>query len=38
MATKKYGGEAPEKVHEALHAENQGKLKSGSGQKVTSRK
>lgn len=37
--TKKYGDKASEKVHEALHEEKQGKLKSGtSGKKVTSRK
>jgi hypothetical protein len=35
----KYGDKASEKVHEALHEEKQGKLKSGrSGKKVTSRK
>ncbi len=38
MTTKKYGREASEKVHEALHAEKLGTLKSSSGQKVTSRK
>ena len=35
----KYGNKASEKVHEALHEEKEGKLKSGrSGKKVTSRK
>ena len=35
----KYGDKASEKVHEALHEEKEGKLKSGrSGKKVTSRK
>lgn len=35
----KYGDKASEKVHEALHEEKQGQLKSGrSGKKVTSRK
>jgi hypothetical protein len=35
----KYGDKASAKVHEALHEEKEGKLKSGrSGRKVTSRK
>jgi uncharacterized protein DUF6496 len=34
----KYGEKASEKVHAALHEEKEGTLKSGSGQKVTSRK
>ncbi len=36
MATK-YGAKAAEKVGAALHKEKQGMLKSGSGDKVTSR-
>lgn len=35
----KYGKKAEEKVHQALHEMEEGKLKSGkSGKKVTSRK
>ena len=35
----KYGKKSQEKVHEALHEMEEGKLKSGkSGKKVTSRK
>ena len=34
----KYGPKASEKVHEALHEQQAGKLKSGSGKKVTSPK
>lgn len=34
----KYGPKAQEKVHTALHEAKEGKLKSGSGKKVTSRK
>ncbi len=34
----KYSEKAQEKVHKALHEEKEGKLKSGSGAKVTSRK
>jgi len=34
----RYGDKAHEKVGEALHEMKQGKLKSGSGKKVTSRK
>lgn len=34
----KYSERAQEKVHTALHEEKEGKLKSGSGKKVTSRK
>ena len=34
----KYGPKAQEKVHKAMHETEEGKLKSGSGQKVTSRK
>ncbi len=34
----KYGDKAQKKVHKALHEMDEGKLKSGSGKKVTSRK
>ena len=34
----KYGPKAQEKVGEALHEAKQGKLETGSGKKVTSRK
>ena len=34
----KYSDKASDKVHKALHEEKEGTLKSGSGQKVTSRK
>jgi hypothetical protein len=34
----KYGKKAHDKVERALHEEKRGKLKSGSGRKVTSRK
>jgi hypothetical protein len=34
----KYGAKAAEKVATALHEEKEGKLKSGSGKTVTSRK
>lgn len=34
----KYGKKAQEKVEETMHEMKQGKLKSGSGKKVTSRK
>lgn len=34
----KYGPKASEKVEKALHEMKEGTLKSGSGQKVTSRK
>ncbi|WP_316831659.1 DUF6496 domain-containing protein [Pedobacter aquatilis] len=34
----KYSKKAGEKVEKALHEEKQGKLKSGSGKKVTSKK
>lgn len=34
----KYGPKASEKVEKALHEMKEGKLRSGSGQKVTSRK
>ena len=37
MATK-YGKKASDKVEENLHEMKRGKLKSGSGKKVTSRK
>ena len=37
MATQ-YGAKAKEKVSAALHEEKRGTLKSGSGEKVTSRK
>lgn len=36
--TTKYGPKAQEKVEKVMHEWKQGKLKSGSGQKVTSRK
>jgi hypothetical protein len=34
----KYSEKAQDKVHQALHEEKEGTLKSGSGEKVTSRK
>mgnify|MGYP003439516407 CR=1 FL=1 len=34
----KYGPKAQEKVHKTLHEMEEGKLKSGSGKKVTNRK
>lgn len=34
----KYGDKAEKKVHKALHEMEEGKLKSGSGKKVTNRK
>ena len=34
----KYSQKAGEKVEEALHEEKEGKLKTGTGKKVTSRK
>ncbi|MCE3255760.1 MAG: hypothetical protein K0R25_1254 [Rickettsiaceae bacterium] len=34
----RYGKKAQEKVEEAMHEMKRGKLKSGSGKKVTSRK
>lgn len=34
----KYSEKAHDKVHEALHEQKEGALKSGSGKKVTSRK
>lgn len=34
----RYGKKASEKVEQAMHERKQGKLKSGSGQKVTSKK
>ncbi|EHQ31108.1 DUF6496 domain-containing protein [Mucilaginibacter paludis] len=34
----KYSAKAQGKVHEALHEEKEGTLKSGSGKKVTSKK
>lgn len=34
----KYGPKASEKVEEAMHEMKEGKLRSGSGKKVTSRK
>ncbi|WP_439519268.1 DUF6496 domain-containing protein [Hydrogenophaga sp.] len=34
----KYGPKASEKVEEAVHEMKQGKLKTGTGKKVTSRK
>jgi len=33
-----YGKKAQQKVHKAMHEKKEGKLKSGSGKKVTSRK
>jgi hypothetical protein len=36
--TSKYGPKAQEKVEKAMHERKHGTLKSGSGQKVTSRK
>lgn len=35
---RKYGPKAGEKVEEAMHEFKRGKLKSGSGQKVTNKK
>ncbi|MEO3407611.1 DUF6496 domain-containing protein [Mucilaginibacter sp. CAU 1740] len=34
----KYSEKAQDKVHKALHEEKEGTLKSGSGEKVTSKK
>jgi len=34
----KYGRKAQDKVHKAMHERKHGKLRSGSGRKVTSRK
>ena len=34
----KYSAKAQDKVHQALHEEKEGTLKSGSGKKVTSKK
>ncbi|MCC8410783.1 DUF6496 domain-containing protein [Mucilaginibacter sp. UR6-1] len=34
----KYSEKAQDKVHQALHEEKEGTLKSGSGKKVTSKK
>ncbi|GAB3922032.1 DUF6496 domain-containing protein [Mucilaginibacter myungsuensis] len=34
----KYSEKAEDKVHQALHEEKEGTLKSGSGKKVTSKK
>jgi len=34
----KYSEKAQEKVHETMHEMKEGKLKSGSGKKVTSKK
>jgi hypothetical protein len=34
----KYGEKAQEKVHKTMHEMKEGKLKSGSGKKVTSKK
>lgn len=34
----KYSEKAQEKVHQSLHEEKEGTLKSGSGKKVTSKK
>jgi hypothetical protein len=34
----KYSEKAQDEVHKALHEEKEGKLKSGSGKKVTSKK
>lgn len=34
----KYGERAQEKVHKTMHEMKEGKLKSGSGKKVTSKK
>lgn len=34
----KYGDKTEKKVHKALHEMEEGKLKSGSGKKVTNRK
>lgn len=36
--TNKYGGKVKESVRETMHEFKEGKLKSGSGQKVKSRK
>jgi hypothetical protein len=38
MSMNKYGPKAQEKVHQAMEEFNEGRLKSGSGHKVTSRK
>ncbi len=38
MAKRKYGSKAQTKVKRAMHEMKQGKLRSSSGQKVTSRK
>lgn len=38
MAKRKYGPKAQEKVGEVMHEFKEGKLKSGSGKKVTNRK
>jgi hypothetical protein len=38
MMTTKYGPKAQEKVEKAMHERKYGELKSGSGQKVTSKK
>jgi hypothetical protein len=35
---RKYGSKAGEKVEKAMHERKRGKLKSGSGKKVTSKK
>jgi hypothetical protein len=37
-STRKYGDKAAEKVEKAMHEKKRGTLRSGSGQKVTSRK
>lgn len=38
MTAKKYSGKAQEKIGEVMHEFKEGKLKSGSGAKVTDRK
>jgi len=38
MATRKYGKKASKKVKRSMHEMKEGKLKSGSGKKVTSKK
>jgi hypothetical protein len=38
MTTHKYGAKAHEKVEKTMHERKEGTLRSGSGQKVTSRK
>ena len=38
MATRKYSEKAQEKIGEVMHDFKEGKLKSSSGKKVTSRK